>query len=235
MSFKQTVLALAAGSALLLAGVPAFSLTGEIGTTATVSTSTAPATKLATQYSTLAGSTSNADALVVGLRDGTEVTLVGSAATPSASFTPATSKLAYGNINIALSLAKADLAKQGITNPTPSQLAAALNGGVVATATGPVTMSGVLAQRQAGLGWGQIANAMGVKLGSLVSASKTDKAGPSPKLMTREEYEQEAKDKADAAAKSGHDHANSGKGGAGGNSGGGGGNGGGNGGGGGHK
>jgi len=210
MAFKQTVLALAAGSALLLAGVPAFSLTGQIGTTTTVSTSTAPATKLSTQYSTLAGSTSNADALVVGLRDGTEVTLVGSAATPSASFTPATGKLAYGNINIALSLAKADLAKQGITNPTPSQLAAALNGGVVTTATGPVTMSGVLAQRQAGLGWGQIANAMGVKLGSLVSASKTDKAGPKAERVA----------KADAAAKAAHDHANSGKGGAGGNGGG---------------
>ncbi|MEO8118615.1 MAG: hypothetical protein ABI606_04740 [Rhodoferax sp.] len=227
MSFKHTVIALAAGSGLLLFGVPAFSLTGQIDTTTFVSTSSvpAPATKLAAQYSTLAGSTSNADALVAGLRDDTEVKLVGSPSVPSASFSPATGKLGYGNINIALSLAKADLAKQGITSPTPSQLAAALNGGLVTTATGTVTMAGVLAQRQTGLGWGQIANAMGVKLGSLVSASKTDKAGPKAERVA----------KADAAAKSGQAHANSGKGSAGGNSGGGGGNGGGNGGGGGHK
>jgi hypothetical protein len=46
----------------------------------------------------------------------------------------------------------------------------------IITAKGSVTMAGVLAQRQSGLGWGQIANNMGVKLGSVVSASKTDKA-----------------------------------------------------------
>lgn len=224
MSFKHTVIALAAGSALVLFGAPAFSQTGQSGVTVKT-TSSAPAAKLSAEYSTFAGSVGNADALVAGLRDGTEVTLAGSPAAPSVSFSPATGKLGYGNINIALSLAKADLAKQGITNPTPSQLAAALNGGLVTTATGTVTMAGVLAQRQAGLGWGQIANAMGVKLGSLVSASKTDKAGPKAERVA----------KGDAAAKSGQDHANSGKGGAGGNSGGGGGNGGGNGGGGGHK
>jgi hypothetical protein len=143
---------------------------------------TAPAQKLSTQYGTWAGSPTNSASLVTGLRDGKAVTLVASPGSlnptaPSATFTPATGKLGYGNINIALSLAKADLAKQGIANPTPSQLAAALNGGSITTATGMVAMRGVLAQRQEGLGWGQIANAMGVKLGSVVSASKTGAAG----------------------------------------------------------
>ncbi len=184
MWFKKTVIAFAVGGALVLAGASATSQTTQI--TAVVSTAnTAPLAssgKLATQYSKFAGSQTNADALVSGLRDQQPITLVAIPSTtgptaPSATFTPVTGKLGYGNINIALSLAKADLAKQGITNPTPAQLAAALNGGTIATATGSVTMAGVLSQRQAGMGWGQIANSMGVKLGSLVSASKTDKAG----------------------------------------------------------
>lgn len=221
MSFKHSIIALAAGSALVLFGAPAFSQTGQSGATAKTTISD-PASKLAGEYSTLAGSDKNADALVAGLRDGTTVTLSATSPTaPAASFTPATGKLGYGNINIALSLAKADLAKQGITNPTPAQLAAALNGGLVTTATGPVTMAGVLAQRQAGLGWGQIANAMGVTLGSLVSASKTDKAGAKTERAAKE----------DVSGKSGDAHGNSGKGNAGGNGGGGGNSGGGNGGG----
>lgn len=211
MSFKHTVIAFATGSALALLGAPAFSQTVQSGTTLKI-TSPTTASRLASQYSTFAGSAQNADALVAGLRDGKEVTLVArldgaSPVAPSVSFTPATNKLGYGNINIALSLAKADLAKQGITNPTPSQLAAALNGGMVTTAKGPVTMAGVLAQRQAGLGWGQIANAMGVKLGSLVSASKTHKAGEKTERVA----------KADASGKSGDAHGHSGQGGGSGN------------------
>lgn len=177
MLFKLKVLALAASSAIVLSIAPAWSQTKPTGTNAQP-TATSPSVKLATQYSDLAGSTENANALVVGLRDAQPVTLVASvgSTSPSATFTPATSKLGYGSINTALSLAQAELAKQGITNPTPEQLAAALNGGTIATVTGSVTLTGVLAQRQAGLGWGQIANAMGVRLGSVVSASKTDRA-----------------------------------------------------------
>ena len=148
---------------------------------ATPTTLTAPARKLVSEYSQFAGSQKNAEQLVAGLRDDTPVTLVSGTgattpATSSTTFTPATGKLGYGNINIALSLAKEDLARLGITNPTPAQLAAALNGGSITTSTGGSTnLTGVLAQRQSGMGWGQIANAMGVKLGSLVSASKTGK------------------------------------------------------------
>lgn len=180
MSSKLTVISLAIATAGVLLSVPALSQPALATSTTTQSKSTNPAVKLASQYGTLAGSQTNAQSLIAGLRDGKAVTLIStptgpSAAAPSATFTPATGKLGYGNINIALSLAKSDLEKQGITNPTPAQLAAALNGGTVATANGEVTMAGILAQRQDGLGWGQIANGMGVKLGALVSASKTDK------------------------------------------------------------
>ncbi len=177
MSFKKAVLAVAIAACTGLVALPAFSQT----TPSTTGSTTTPAAKLSSQYQTFAGSQKNSDGLITALRDGTSVTLVGPTlaglpTTPSATFTPATGKLGYGNINIALSLAKADLAKVGITNPTPTQLAAALNGGNFATTTGPVTMTGVLAQRQSGLGWGEIAKTMDVNLGSLVSSSKTDKA-----------------------------------------------------------
>lgn len=174
MSLKMAVIALAVATAGTVFGVPAWSQTVS-------RTATNPEIKLAAEFNALAGSQRNADSLIKGLRDGKNILLITSLSNPnptapSVTFTPVTGKLGYGDINIALSLAKADLAKQGITNPTPAQLAAALNGGTITTANGAVTMAGVLAQRQSGLGWGQIANAMGVKLGAVVSASKTDKA-----------------------------------------------------------
>ncbi|HOZ65441.1 MAG TPA: hypothetical protein PK497_13580 [Burkholderiaceae bacterium] len=198
-------------------------------TTPTTTTTTVPATtplaeparKLASQYSEFAGSQKNAEQLITGLRNDTPVTLVagtgsGSAAT-SATFTPATGKMGYGNVNIALALAREDLAKLGITNPTPEQLAAALNGGDVKTATGTVTMAGVLAQRQSGMGWGKIANGMGVKLGSLASASKTGKTTG----KTLQVAAADTTGKAHGSGKSGESHGGGNAGGNGGGNGGG--------------
>ncbi|WP_342620956.1 hypothetical protein [Rhodoferax sp. GW822-FHT02A01] len=148
---------------------------------ATTSTS-----RLVSSYSTFAGSQSNAKALVQGLESGQSVTLAPTGVqTPTnqpVTFTPATAKLSPGEVNIALSLAKAELSKAGITQPSPAQLAAALNGGSVTSPTGSqVQMTGVLSERSAGMGWGQIAHALGFKLGALVSASKTDQAGQKEK------------------------------------------------------
>lgn len=157
-------------------------------TTTATPTAVAPSTalsKLIAQYTQWAGSKENAKALVQGLNTGSSVTLTsgtgtstgtGSTTATTTTFTPATSKLGVGEVNIALSLAKASLAQQGITNPTPAQLSAALNGGLVTSSTSSVSLVGVLAQRQSGSGWGEIAHALGVKLGSVVSASKTDKS-----------------------------------------------------------
>jgi hypothetical protein len=137
--------------------------------------------RLVSRYSSLSGSTRNAQSLVTGLQSGSSITLVPTGAPSPANqpvtFTPATPHLGLGEVNITLSLAKAELSKLGITNPTPAQLQAALNGGTLTAADGSsVKLAGVLAQRQSGQGWGQIANSMGVKLGSLVSASKTGHA-----------------------------------------------------------
>jgi hypothetical protein len=54
-------------------------------------------------------------------------------------------------------LAKASLAKQGITNPTRAQLAA--------------ERRAIADQRAKGMGWGQIAQSLGLNLGQVVSAS----------------------------------------------------------------
>lgn len=151
-------------------------------TTAPATSSTESSARLVSAYTEFAGSQSNATALVQGLQSGQSVTLTPTG-TPSATnapvtFTPATSKLGAGDVNIALALAKAELKQAGISNPTPAQLAAALNGGTVTRADGTqVQIKGVLAERKSGMGWGQIANSMGVKLGALVSASKTEHAG----------------------------------------------------------
>jgi hypothetical protein len=59
--------------------------------------------------------------------------------------------------DLAGDMAKANLAKQGISNPSPTQLASA--------------RQSVLKQRAKGMGWGQIANALGLNLGKVISAS----------------------------------------------------------------
>lgn len=115
--------------------------------------------ELVNQYTNLAGSTANAESLVDGLRDGKQVTLTSGGSTTT--FTPPTSKMGNGNVNIALALTDASLKQQGITNPTTDQLKTALNN--------------VLAQRASGKGWGEIANAMGFKLGDVMRSERADK------------------------------------------------------------
>jgi hypothetical protein len=156
-TISKTLVALAASSTVLLCGGSAFAQTS----------SNPEGARLASSYSAFAGSPENARAMVDGLRTGTTITLGPSltgpnATAPAASLSPSTGKMGYGNVNIAISLAKTSLAQQGISNPTPGQLSAALGG--------------VLGQRSEGMGWGQIAKGMGVTLGSVVSASHTDKS-----------------------------------------------------------
>lgn len=115
--------------------------------------------QLVEKYTRLAGSEKNATSLVTGLRDGTEVKL--SKGTSTESFTPPTGKMGYGNVDIALALAEASLKEQGITNPTPAQLGAALVGD-----------KGILQMRADGKGWGQIANSLGFKLGEVMRSPK---------------------------------------------------------------
>ncbi|MEN9383528.1 MAG: hypothetical protein RL323_671 [Pseudomonadota bacterium] len=63
-----------------------------------------------------------------------------------------------GNEEILRLLVLAQLKKQGIANPTEADIAAA-------TAT-------LTAQRTSGMGWGAMANAMGLRLGEVISSAK---------------------------------------------------------------
>ena len=104
---------------------------------------TAPANdtaRIASQYSSWAGSQANAEALVNGLRNGTPVTLVTTGADRSmslAGFTPAGS-MSSGNVNNALLNAQRSLTRAGITNPTAEQIQAALIGGEVELPNGKI-------------------------------------------------------------------------------------------------
>ncbi|TAN05785.1 MAG: hypothetical protein EPN38_10470 [Rhodanobacteraceae bacterium] len=172
--------------ALLCAAVLSVFGTAVLAQTTSGSTSiNTESTRLANRYSTFAGSDANSMALVDGLRNGTSITLettsivkntdgtTSTVNTPT-TFQPATGKLGYGNVNIALALAEADLNKLGITDPTSTQIAAALNGGSVILADGSTeNLQGVLALRAQGEGWGQISQQLGTgKLGAVVSAAE---------------------------------------------------------------
>lgn len=123
-----------------------------------------PAERLVERYTELAGSDKNAQALVTGLRDGSEITLKSDSSTVT--IDPPTRKMGYGNVDNALALAEASL--KGIAEPTPEQLKAALLGGSVTTDSGTtVKLDGVLQMRADGMGWGQIANSLGIRLGDV--------------------------------------------------------------------
>jgi antitoxin (DNA-binding transcriptional repressor) of toxin-antitoxin stability system len=168
------VAAALSGGAHTVAADEAAALTGEIQTmdaSATTKGSGAVTGKIASDFQSFAGSRENSTALVSGLRNGSEVTLT-QKGEPSATFTPATKPMGYGNVSTSLSLAKYQLAQQGITNPTPEQLKIALNGGTIDYGGKTVDYQGVLQMRADGLGWGQIAQQLGTKLGPVVSGMK---------------------------------------------------------------
>lgn len=81
------------------------------------------------------------------------VVTVGSPPTPT---TPTSSPSARQQA-FAMQLAKADLGKQGVTEPTTEQLALAV--------------SKVQSLRDQGMGWGAIANSLGLRFGGVVSAA----------------------------------------------------------------
>ena len=131
--------------------------------------------KIAGDFESFAGSNENATALVTGLRNGSEITLT-QQGEPSATFTPPTKPMGYGNVSTSLSLAKYQLAQQGIINPILEQFKIALNGGTIAVDGNTVDYQGVLQMRADGMGWGQIAQQLGTKLGPVVSGIKSQNA-----------------------------------------------------------
>lgn len=121
--------------------------------------------QLVSAFSMLAGSSENAQGLVSGLRTGQQVTLTSTAPAGSPVYTtinPPAGGMSWGDVYITLALAQASLNQQGIMNPSGAQLGDAL--------------TGILTQRSGGAGWGQIAQALGVKLGPIVSALRATNA-----------------------------------------------------------
>ncbi|HET9699603.1 MAG TPA: hypothetical protein VFP70_01640 [Burkholderiales bacterium] len=120
------------------------------------------------QFGAFAGSRENTEALALALRNGSEVTLLGTEGTAT-TFTPATGHMGHGNVTKSMALAQRQLAAIGISNPTPQQVEAALNGGPVTVGSGAdartVEMQGILRLRADGMGWGKIAHTVGVKPG----------------------------------------------------------------------
>jgi hypothetical protein len=200
---KRHLLAVSVLSAAVAMGLAGQTAAQTTTTTATTTTTTVETTRLTTSYTTLAGSADNAQALVNGLRGGSSIALVtpATATAPAVqtTFTPATGPMGWGNVNIALSLAQAELTKAGIANPTAADLQAALNGGTITTPTGSVQLSGVLALRASGEGWGQIANSLGFKLGEIMGQAKG--RGPLPSSQDIAHGEKGQAQKADKLAK----------------------------------
>jgi hypothetical protein len=141
-------------------------------------TAATPSGKLAASFSDFAGSPENSASLVNGLRTGAPITLTdpavaGGPPPNSTTFTSPTKPMGYGNVRIALSLAQAQLASEGITNPTAAELQGALIGRTYVGPEGTTTTDGVLQMRASGMGWGKIANTMGYKLGPVMSGKQT--------------------------------------------------------------
>jgi len=150
-------------------------------TTSSTSSTTVPADNLVKKYSTLAGSEENARSLVKGLRNGTEVTL-SSASGGETRITPPTGKMGYGNVKITLALADAQLSK--ISNPTNADLQKALMN----------SENGILTLRAQGMGWGNIAQTLGYKLGDVMRASSAKDASGAAKKEERAQSQQVARD-----------------------------------------
>lgn len=185
---KRSVVAkyLSVSSIYLLTGFPvvataqtAIPLSGTTTSSANVPSSgrSIASPKLVSSFEAFAGSEENSTNLVSGLRTGSPITLTtvrsataGGLVTESTSFVPPTRPMGWGNVRHALTLAQRELAAQGITQPTPSQLQAALMGGAVTTSSGRiVALQGTLALRSQGMGWGRIAHTLGVSTGNAAS------------------------------------------------------------------
>jgi len=142
--------------------------------------------KISADFNSFLGADSKA--VVTGLRSGTPITLTRTTASPGSTpgttvnttttttIAPPTGKMGFGNVYISLALAKQQLSQMGITQPTPEQLQAALTGGSIMTGTGTTATStnlqGILTMRSEKMGWGQIAQKLGFKLGPVISGMK---------------------------------------------------------------
>lgn len=136
--------------------------------------------RLSVEFSSFLGA--DAAAAITSLRYGTPISL--SRALPGASrngvpttsttIDPPTGNMDFGDVFITLALARAQLTGLGFPQPTPQQLRAVLVGGAIHAAGGAtVKMAGILTMLSHKMGWGLIAENLGLKLAPVVSGLKT--------------------------------------------------------------
>jgi hypothetical protein len=169
--------------------------TGTIGRSANVES------KLSAEFAEFLGGDEQAATVVEGLRTGDEFHLPDAETDPDATAStapgqlstgdagsqpvvdqpttgtnidPPTGTMGYGNVRITLKLAQAQLEQLGISQPTNEQLSAALVGGEI----DGVAMEGILNERAAGAGWGEIAQRYDLKVGQLMGKAPTTKSAP---------------------------------------------------------
>ncbi len=120
---------------------------------------------LSGEFAEFLGGQQRAETVVGGLRTGETFELQTSG--PDGAVTvvePPTGTMGYGNVRLSLRLAEARLAELGIAQPTDAQLHAMLVGGEI----DGVAVDGILAERAAGAGWGEIAQRYDLKVGQLM-------------------------------------------------------------------
>ena len=149
-----------------------------------------PQNRIAGDFRPMLGN--DAEAVVSGLRTGGAIELTETTPGPLPGDPPETTTvviesptgpLGNGEVRHTLDLARFELARAGIEQPTASELQAVLNGGSVTNADGVTTeLPGVLAMRSEGMGWGQIAHEMGTTMGAIKNgaAVATPPAAPTP-------------------------------------------------------
>lgn len=137
--------------------------------------------KLSNEFVEFLGSEEQAQRVVSGLRTGESFSLEPQDATVDgvsppladtaqpAVIDPPTGTMGYGNVRLTLKLAEARLAEYGISQPTNEQLSAVLVGGDI---DGTV-VEGILNERAAGAGWGEIAQRYDLKVGELMGKGKS--------------------------------------------------------------
>lgn len=148
--FRSRVSVLAIGFLLPLHATWAQSTTAAPSETR-VATQTA-AGRLADNYATAIGSADDARAVVEAMRTGQAVTV------ESGSVAGTGKTMGFGNIDIALSLARSQVGPQATSQDFMSAL------------------DGVMGQRASGMGWGEIAKSLGVNLGQVMSDAKRARA-----------------------------------------------------------
>ena len=166
LNHKTTLTSVAAAVLVFASSFAALAQTTTgAGTTTTTSTTTSTssnptASRLAGSYSEIVGSQAAAADLIGSMRAGETVTING------VEVSGAGKTMGYGNINHALSLAKAEAAA-----------IAAADGNRTVTPTGFLSaLDKVMDMRVDGMGWGQIAKELGFNLGQVISASKSNSA-----------------------------------------------------------